>query len=182
MNSQSRNYCVWVHLLTFSTQVECRSQGTKSEGQWYLYHKVVFVSLFYKFHSRMKHSSYGNIRDQFLLSMTTIARLRQDLGWRPSLVLSFLVELIWGVNSRLVCTLDRQRERESLFYLGDFFQKLIWDVSPRLVCTVCVCVCVFYFILVIFSRLIPLIVISIEKENKMPASLAAQLVKNPPAM
>ena len=34
----------------------------------------------------------------------------------------------------------------------------------------------------IFSRLIPLIVISIEKENKMPASLAAQLVKNPPAM
>ena len=96
------------------------------------------------------------------------------------------MELIWGVSSRLVCTLDRQREREreSLFYLGDFFQKLIWDVSPRLVCIVCVCVCVcvFYFILVIFSRLIPLIVISIEKENKMPASLAAQLVKNPPAM
>ena len=44
------------------------------------------------------------------------------------------------------------------------------------------CVCVCCFILVIFSRLIPLIVISIEKENKMPASLAAQLVKNIPAM
>ena len=54
-------------------------------------------------------------------------------------------------------------------------------LSVLCVC-VCVCVCVFYFILVIFSRLIPLIVISIEKENKMPASLAAQLVKNPPAM
>lgn len=145
MNSKGRNHCLWVHVLTFSTQVESRSQGKKSEGQWYLCHKVLVVSLFYKFHSRMKHSSCGNIRDQFLLSMTTIARLRQDLGWRLSLVLSFLVEGHLGCQFQ-TCLYPRQREREResvcLFYLGDFFQKLIWDVSSRLVCIVRVCVCI----------------------------------------
>ena len=135
----------------------------------------------------MNHSSCGNTRDQFLLSMTAIARLRQDLGWRPSLVLSFLVEAHLGCQFQ-ACLYPRQTHRQRvcvcLFYLGDFFWKLIWDVSSRLVHNldcVCVCVCVilsWWF----FSRLIPLIVIFIEKENKMPGCLVAQLVKNAPAM
>ena len=94
------------------------------------------------------------------------------------------MELIWGVSSRLVCTLDRQRERERerVYSILVIFSRSSFGMSVPGWSVLCVCVCVFYFILVIFSRLIPLIVISIEKENKMPASLAAQLVKNPPAM
>ena len=65
--------------------------------------------------------------------------------------------------------------------------KLIWDVSSRLVCNldcvcVCVCVCVLFYLGNFFYRLIPLTVISIEKENKMPGFLVAQLVKNAPAI
>ena len=68
---------------------------------------------FYMFHSRMEHSSCGNMRAQFLL-VTSIDRLKQD----EELALSFLCVVSAGLicNLECVCVCVCVRARAWCFY------------------------------------------------------------------
>lgn len=63
--------------------------------------RILLLFPFYKFLSRVKQCSCGNMRAQFLL-VTSIERLK----WEAELALSFLAEAHLGCLSRLVCNLE----------------------------------------------------------------------------